>query len=254
MKPFRRRAPARNAAGISVTRAFFDGPDQPQHASFHISSFRRELPRGRLRDALPHPGEIDREVVKSLLDGPPVPQKVKWSVLDHVERPVSADFEVDGFAQVEGLILCHNPHHVLRCVGAQRRRVFHPYGRARVLHLRDFSINTLRRRERRCACDSRPGMRGPDDVCSAIADYPLERGSHNPITIALERSSTATTEPTSERRVVHTPVTTPNRRKSRSRLRSAFELRDVELLHLKHGLHRFRVPDEVGQTRGDDLP
>ena len=34
----------------------------------------------------------------------------------------------------------------------------------------------------------------------------------------------------------------------------ALELGDVELLHLKHGLHRFRVLYEIRQARGDDLP
>jgi hypothetical protein len=41
---------------------------------------------------------------------------------------------------------------------------------------------------------------------------------------------------------------------SQLRLRGAFELRNVEFLHLKHGLHRLRLFDEVGKARGHDLP
>jgi hypothetical protein len=41
---------------------------------------------------------------------------------------------------------------------------------------------------------------------------------------------------------------------SELRLRGAFELCDVKLLHLEHGLHCFGVLDEVGKTSGYDLP
>src|SRR5665213_2624646 len=42
--------------------------------------------------------------------------------------------------------------------------------------------------------------------------------------------------------------------RTRLRLRGALEFGDVELFHLHHGLHRFRVLDEVGEPCGYDLP